>query len=170
MKCYDCGGEIAVGIERCSACNCPSDPGQALGCLEARLLAEEVDAESALDQLGRAKIAMLCAGGLALVNAVMLFTWAGSGSTLSLLIAGLMILLAGGYVVLALLIRKAPLPLSIVGLVMSSVFFGGLLGIVIAGAMALSVWFAVQHMRTENRIGLLKRNIDLLKKCTEHSI
>ena len=43
-------------------------------------------------------------------------------------------------------------------------------GLVIVGAMALSLWFAVQYVRITNRVGLLERKIAELKKCTEHSI
>lgn len=61
MKCYDCGGLIAPGADKCPACNCPAERMQAVKCLETRLLTARVEAESALDQLGRAKVAMLCA-------------------------------------------------------------------------------------------------------------
>lgn len=52
MKCYDCGGLIAPGADKCPACNCPAERAQAVKCLETRLLTARVEAESALDQLG----------------------------------------------------------------------------------------------------------------------
>ena len=70
MKCYDCGGLIAPGADKCPACNCPAERMQAVKCLETRLLTARVEAESALDQLGRAKVAMLCAAFFALVGGV----------------------------------------------------------------------------------------------------
>ena len=130
MKCYDCGGLIAPGADKCPACNCPAERMQAVKCLETRLLTARVEAESALDQLGRAKVAMLCAA----------------------------------------FVRKAPLTLSIAGFLLSWRCLGGSPGLVIVGAMALSLWFAVQYVRITNRVGLLERKIAELKKCTEHSI
>lgn len=65
---------------------------------------------------------------------------------------------------------EAPLTLSIAGFLLSWLCLGGLPGLVIVGAMALSLWFAVQYVRITNRVGLLERKIAELKKCTEHSI
>lgn len=65
---------------------------------------------------------------------------------------------------------KAPLALSIAGFLLAWLCLGGLPGLVIVGAMALSLWFAVQYVRITNRVGLLERKIAELKKCTEHSI
>ena len=161
MKCYDCGGLIAPGADKCPACNCPAERMQAVKCLETRLLTARVEAESALAQLGRAKVAMLCAavvlvhaGGDATMRAVGIF----------------MAALACVYAALAFLVRKAPLTLSIAGFLLSWLCLGGLPGLVIVGAMALSLWFAVQYVRITNRVGLLERKIAELKKCTEHSI
>ena len=47
MKCYDCGGLIAPGADKCPACNCPAERMQAVKCLETRLLTARVEAESA---------------------------------------------------------------------------------------------------------------------------
>ena len=163
MKCYDCGGLIAPGADKCPACNCPAERAQAVKCLETRLLTARVEAESALDQLGRAKVAMLCAAFFALVGGVVVLV--------TMLAVGIfMAALACVYAALAFLVRKAPLALSIAGFLLSWLCLGGLPGLVIVGAMALSLWFAVQYVRITNRVGLLERKIAELKKCTEHSI
>ena len=78
MKCYDCGGLIAPGADKCPACNCPAERMQAVKCLETRLLTARVEAESALDQLGRAKVAMLCAAFFALVGGVVVLVHAST--------------------------------------------------------------------------------------------
>ena len=78
MKCYDCGGLIAPGADKCPACNCPAERMQAVKCLETRLLTARVEAESALDLLGRAKVAMLCAAFFALVGGVVVLVHAGA--------------------------------------------------------------------------------------------
>ena len=150
MKCYDCGGLIAPGADKCPACNCPAERMQAVKCLETRLLTARVEAESALDQLGRAKVAMLCAAFFALVGGVVVLVHAGGDATMRA-VGIFMAALACVYAALAFLVRKAP-------------------GLVIVGAMALSLWFAVQYVRIANRVGLLERKIAELKKCTEHSI
>jgi len=82
MKCYDCGGLIAPGADKCPACNCPAERAQAVKCLETRLLTARVEAESALDQLGRAKVAMLCAAFFALVGGVVVLVHAGGDATM----------------------------------------------------------------------------------------
>ena len=82
MKCYDCGGLIAPGADKCPACNCPAERMQAVKCLETRLLTARVEAESALDQLGRAKVAMLCAAFFALVGGVVVLVHAGGDATM----------------------------------------------------------------------------------------
>lgn len=169
MKCYDCGGLIAPGADKCPACNCPAERAQAVKCLEIRLLTARVEAESALDQLGRAKVAMLCAAFFALIGAVVVLVHAG-GDAKALAVGIFMAALACVYAALAFLLRKAPLALSIAGFLLSWLCLGGLPGLVIVGAMALSLWFAVQYVRITNRVGLLERKIAELKKCTEHSI
>ena len=169
MKCYDCGGLIAPGADKCPACNCPAERAQAVKCLETRLLTARVEAESALDQLGRAKVAMPCAAFFALVGGVVVLVHAGGDATM-LAVGIFMAALACVYAALAFLVRKAPLALSIAGFLLSWLCLGGLPGLVIVGAMALSLWFAVQYVRITNRVGLLERKIAELKKCTEHSI
>ena len=169
MKCYDCGGLISPGADKCPACNCPAERAQAVKCLETRLLTARVEAESALDQLGRAKVAMRCAAFFALVGGVVVLVHAGGDATM-LAVGIFMAALACVYAALAFLVRKAPLALSIAGFLLSWLCLGGLPGLVIVGAMALSLWFAVQYVRITNRVGLLERKIAELKKCTEHSI
>ena len=176
MKCYDCGGLIAPGADKCPACNCPAERMQAVKCLETRLLTARVEAESALDQLGRAKVAMLCAAFFALVGGVVVLVHAGGDATMravGIFMAGPACLFPAPAVssaALAFLVRKAPLTLSIAGFLLSWLCLGGFPGLVIVGAMALSLWFAVQYVRITNRVGLLERKIAELKKCTEHSI
>ena len=169
MKCYDCGGLIAPGADKCPACNCPAERAQAVKCLETRLLTARVEAESALDQLGRAKVARHCAAFFALVGGVVVLVHAGGDATM-LAVGIFMAALACVYAALAFLVRKAPLALSIAGFLLSWLCLGGLPGLVIVGAMALSLWFAVQYVRITNRVGLLERKIAELKKCTEYSI
>lgn len=169
MKCYDCGGLIAPGADKCPACNCPAERAQAVKCLEIRLLTARVEAESALDQLGRAKVAMLCAAFFALIGAVVVLVYAGGDATM-LAVGIFMAALACVYAALAFLVRKAPLALSIAGFLLSWLCLGGLPGLVIVGAMALSLWFAVQYTRITNRAGALEQKIAKLKKCTEPSI
>ena len=161
MKCYDCGGLIAPGADKCPACNCPAERMQAVKCLETRLLTARVEAESALDQLG--------AAFFALVGGVVVLVHAGGDATMRA-VGIFMAALACVYAALAFLVRKAPLTLSIAGFLLSWLCLGGLPGLVIVGAMALSLWFAVQYVRITNRVGLLERKIAELKKCTEHSI
>lgn len=161
MKCYDCDREVAQTSETCPACGCPTDRQRAVVALETRLLTERIEAESALDQLHKAKIAMFAAAFFALLNGVVLLTRAQSGLMLALGI--FMVVLAGGYVALGLLVRKAPLVLSIVGLVLSLFFVGGVIGLVVIGAMAISVFFAVVYTRSANRIDTLERKIAKLK-------
>ena len=132
-------------------------------------LTARVEAESALDQLGRAKVAMLCAAFFALVGGVVVLVHAGGDATM-LAVGIFMAALACVYAALAFLVRKAPLTLSIAGFLLSWLCLGGFPGLVIVGAMALSLWFAVQYVRITNRVGLLERKIAELKKCTEHSI
>ena len=119
MKCYDCGGLIAPGADKCPACNCPAERMQAVKCLETRLLTARVEAESALDQLGRAKVAMLCAAFFALVGGVVVLVHAGGDATMRA-VGIFMAALACVYAALAFLVRKAPLTLSIAGFLLSS--------------------------------------------------
>ena len=70
MKCYDCGGEIASGTDKCPSCGCPAGRDEAAGCLGARLLTAQLESESALDQLGKARSAMFAAALLALASGV----------------------------------------------------------------------------------------------------
>ena len=118
MKCYDCGGLIAPGADKCPACNCPAERMQAVKCLETRLLTARVEAESALDQLGRAKVAMLCAAFFALVGGVVVLVHAGGDATMRA-VGIFMAALACVYAALAFLVRKAPLTLSIAGFLLS---------------------------------------------------
>ena len=62
MKCYDCGGEIASGTGTCPSCGCPAGRDEAAECLGARLLTAQLESESALNQLGKARRAMFAAG------------------------------------------------------------------------------------------------------------
>lgn len=125
MKCYDCGGLIAPGADKCPACNCPAERAQAVKCLETRLLTARVEAESALDQLGRAKVAMLCA---AFFRACRRRGRAGAcrGRRDDAGRPGFfMAALACVYAALAFLVRKAPLALSIAGFLLSWLCLGG---------------------------------------------
>mgnify|MGYP001728865251 CR=1 FL=1 len=61
MKCYDCGGEIASGTGTCPSCGCPAGRDEAAECLGARLLTAQLESESALNQLGKARSAMFAA-------------------------------------------------------------------------------------------------------------
>ena len=112
---------------------------------------------------------MLCAAFFALVGGVVVLVHAGGDATM-LAVGIFMAALACVYAALAFLVRKAPLALSIAGFLLSWLCLGGLPGLVIVGAMALSLWFAVQYVRITNRVGLLERKIAELKKCTDHSI
>lgn len=118
---------------------------------------------------GPAKVAMLCAAFFALVGGVVVLVHAGGDATMRA-VGIFMAALACVYAALAFLVRKAPLTLSIAGFLLSWLCLGGFPGLVIVGAMALSLWFAVQYVRITNRVGLLERKIAELKKCTEHSI
>ena len=162
MKCYDCGREISDATETCQGCGCPTDKQRAAVCLGARLLTEEIEAESSLDQLRKAKIAMFVAAFFAVLGAVVVLTHA-AGNIIMLAMGIFMVILACGYVVLALYIRKAPLVLSVVGLVLGLFFAGGVPGLVVIGTMALSVFFSILYTRSMNRIDTLKRKIDNLK-------
>lgn len=169
MKCYDCGGLIAPGADKCPACNCPAERAQAVKCLETRLLTARVEAESALDQLGRAKVAMLCAAFFALVGGVVVLVHAGGDATM-LAVGIFMAALACVYAALAFLVRESSAGAFDRGISAQLALSRRAAGLVIVGAMALSLWFAVQYVRITNRVGLLERKIAELKKCTEHSI
>ena len=143
MKCYDCGGEIASGTDKCPSCGCPAGRDEAAGCLGARLLTAQLESESALDQLGKARSAMFAA--------------------VRLVVGIVMLVLAGGYVAIGCNVRKSPLVLSVAGLVVSAFFLSGVFGVVIAGVMALSVWFAVLYTKAVARERELRAKLEKLK-------
>ena len=146
MKCYDCGGEIASGTGTCPSCGCPAGRDEAAECLGARLLTAQLESESALDQLGKARSAMFAAALLALASGVVELVNA-QGNGVRLMVGIVMLVLAGGYVAIGCNVRKSPLVLSVAGLVVSAFFLSGVFGVVIAGVMALSVWFAVLYTK-----------------------
>ena len=152
MKCYDCGGEIASGTDKCPSCGCPAGRDEAAGCLGARLLTAQLESESALDQLGKARSAMFAAALLALASGVV-----------ELVVGIVMLVLAGGYVAIGCNVRKSPLVLSVAGLVVSAFFLSGVFGVVIAGVMALSVWFAVLYTKAVARERELRAKLEKLK-------
>ena len=156
MKCYDCGGEIASGTDKCPSCGCPAGRDEAAGCLGARLLTAQLESESALDQLGKARSAMFAAALLALASGVVELVNA-QGNGVRLVVGIVMLVLAGGYV------RKSPLVLSVAGLVVSAFFLSGVFGVVIAGVMALSVWFAVLYTKAVARERELRAKLEKLK-------
>lgn len=162
MECYDCGGALVSGTEKCPACGCPAEKGQAVKCLEARLLTAELESETALGQLGKARSAMFAAALLALAGGVIeLLNVQGSG--VRLVVGVVMLVLAGGYVAIACNVRRSPLVLSVAGLVVSVFFLSGVFGVVIVGVMALSVWFAVLYTKAVGRERELRAKIDKLK-------
>lgn len=163
MKCCDCGGEIAAGDGKCPACGCPADREQAVTCLEARLLTAQLESETALDQMGKARSAMFAAALLAFAGGLVELLNA-QGNGVRLMIGGLMLVLAGGYVAVGCNIKKAPLALSVAGLVMGAFFLRGVFGIVIVGMMALSLWFACQYVKASARERELREKIDKLKR------
>ena len=153
MKCYDCGGEIASGTDKCPSCGCPAGRDEAAGCLGARLLTAQLESESALDQLGKARSAMFAAALLALASGVVeLVNAQGNG-----------VRLVVGYVAIGCNVRKSPLVLSVAGLVVSAFFLSGVFGVVIAGVMALSVWFAVLYTKAVARERELRAKLEKLK-------
>lgn len=162
MKCYDCGGEVAAGEQKCCACGCPAERERAAAYLEVRLRTARVESESALDQLGRARSALFAAALLSLVSAVIELVNA-QGDGMGLALGGAMLLLTGGYAVLAFRLRKSPLILCVAGLVMSLLSLSSVLGIVIIGIVALSVWFAALYVKTTSRERELRTKIDKLK-------
>ena len=97
MKCYDCGGEIASGTGTCPSCGCPARRDEAAECLGARLLTAQLESESALDQLGKARSAMFAAALLALASGVVELVNA-QGNGVRLMVGIVMLVLAGGYV------------------------------------------------------------------------
>ena len=157
MKCYDCGGEIASGTGTCPSCGCPAGRDEAAECLGARLLTAQLESESALNQLGKARSAMFAAALLALASGVVeLVNAQGNGERL--VVGIVMLVLAGGYVAIGCNVRKSPLMLSVAGLVVSAFF-----GVVIAGVMALSVWFAVLYTKAVARERELRAKLEKLK-------
>ena len=60
-------------------------------------------------------------------------------------------------------VRKSPLMLSVAGLVVSAFFLSGVFGVVIAGVMALSVWFAVLYTKAVARERELRAKLEKLK-------
>ena len=162
MKCYDCGGEIASGTGTCPSCGCPAGRDEAAECLGARLLTAQLESESALNQLGKARSAMLAAALLALASGVVeLVNAQGDGERL--VVGIVMLVLAGGYVAIGCNVRKSPLMLSVAGLVVSAFFLSGVFGVVIAGVMALSVWFAVLYTKAVARERELRAKLEKLK-------
>ena len=158
MKCYDCGGEIASGTDKCPSCGCPAGRDEAAGCLGARLLTAQLESESALDQLGKARSAMFAAALLALASGVVELV-----NGVRLVVGIVMLVLAGGYVAIGCNVRKSPLVLSVAGLVVSAFFLSGVFGVVIAGVMALSVWFAVLYTKAVARERELRAKLEKLK-------
>ena len=162
MKCYDCGGEIASGTGTCPSCGCPAGRDEAAECLGARLLTAQLESESALNQLGTARSAMFAAALLALASGVVeLVNAQGNGERL--VVGIVMLVLAGGYVAIGCNVRKSPLMLSVAGLVVSAFFLSGVFGVVIAGVMALSVWFAVLYTKAVARERELRAKLEKLK-------
>ena len=162
MKCYDCGGEIASGTGTCPSCGCPAGRDEAAECLGARLLTAQLESESALTQLGTARSAMFAAALLALASGVVeLVNAQGNGERL--VVGIVMLVLAGGYVAIGCNVRKSPLMLSVAGLVVSAFFLSGVFGVVIAGVMALSVWFAVLYTKAVARERELRAKLEKLK-------
>ena len=162
MKCYDCGGEIASGTGTCPSCGCPAGRDEAAECLGARLLTAQLESESALNQLGKARSAMIAAALLALASGVVeLVNAQGNGERL--VVGIVMLVLAGGYVAIGCNVRKSPLMLSVAGLVVSAFFLSGVFGVVIAGVMALSVWFAVLYTKAVARERELRAKLEKLK-------
>ena len=159
MKCYDCGGEIASGTGTCPSCGCPAGRDEAAECLGARLLTAQLESESALNQLGKARSAMFAAALLALASGVVELVNAGE----RLVVGIVMLVLAGGYVAIGCNVRKSPLMLSVAGLVVSAFFLSGVFGVVIAGVMALSVWFAVLYTKAVARERELRAKLEKLK-------
>ena len=156
MKCYDCGGEIASGTGTCPSCGCPARRDEAAECLGARLLTAQLESESALDQLGKARSAMFAAALLALASGVVELVNA-QGNGVRLMVGIVMLVLAGGYVAIGCNVRKSP------GLVVSAFFLSGVFGVVIAGVMALSVWFAVLYTKAVARERELRAKLEKLK-------
>ena len=162
MKCYDCGGEIASGTGTCPSCGCPAGRDEAAECLGARLLTAQLESESALNQWGKARSAMFAAALLALASGVVeLVNAQGNGERL--VVGIVMLVLAGGYVAIGCNVRKSPLMLSVAGLVVSAFFLSGVFGVVIAGVMALSVWFAVLYTKAVARERELRAKLEKLK-------
>ena len=161
MKCYDCGGEIASGTGTCPSCGCPAGRDEAAECLGARLLTAQLESESALNQLGKARSAMFAAALLALASGVVELVNAQGNERL--VVGIVMLVLAGGYVAIGCNVRKSPLMLSVAGLVVSAFFLSGVFGVVIAGVMALSVWFAVLYTKAVARERELRAKLEKLK-------
>ena len=128
----------------------------------ARLLTAQLESESALDQLGKARSAMFAAALLALASGVVELVNA-QGNGVRLMVGIVMLVLAGGYVAIGCNVRKSPLVLSVAGLVVSAFFLSGVFGVVIAGVMALSVWFAVLYTKAAGRERELRAKLEKLK-------
>ena len=86
----------------------------------ARLLTAQLESESALDQLGKARSAMFAAALLALASGGR--TGQRPGNGVRLVVGIVMLVLAGGYVAIGCNVRKSPLVLSVAGLVVSAFF------------------------------------------------
>ncbi|CUO18927.1 Uncharacterised protein [Alistipes finegoldii] len=102
-----------------------------------------------------AALLALASGVVELVNA--------QGNGVRLVVGIVMLVLAGGYVAIGCNVRKSPLVLSVAGLVVSAFFLSGVFGVVIAGVMALSVWFAVLYTKAVARERELRAKLEKLK-------
>ena len=103
----------------------------------------------------KAALLALASGVVELVNA--------QGNGVRLVVGIVMLVLAGGYVAIGCNVRKSPLVLSVAGLVVSAFFLSGVFGVVIAGVMALSVWFAVLYTKAVARERELRAKLEKLK-------
>ena len=103
----------------------------------------------------KAALLALASGVVELVNA--------QGNGVRLMVGIVMLVLAGGYVAIGCNVRKSPLVLSVAGLVVSAFFLSGVFGVVIAGVMALSVWFAVLYTKAVARERELRAKLEKLK-------
>lgn len=162
MKCYDCGGEIASGTGTCPSCGCPAGRDEAAECLGARLLTAQLESESPSTSWARPAAPCSAAALLALASGVVELVNA-QGNGVRLMVGIVMLVLAGGYVAIGCNVRKSPLVLSVAGLVVSAFFLSGVFGVVIAGVMALSVWFAVLYTKAAGRERELRAKLEKLK-------
>ncbi|MFR6633897.1 MAG: hypothetical protein ACLUQ6_01570 [Alistipes onderdonkii] len=94
-------------LDKCPSCGCPAGRDEAAGCLGARLLTAQLESESALDQLGKARSAMFAAALLALASGVVELVNA-QGNGVRLVVGIVMLVLAGGYVAIGCNVRQIP--------------------------------------------------------------